>query len=131
MAKKHRSPFPHPAARAVQPQPPPPHVPPLPDARPKIRLGPLLVGSALLYVGAVSVTYYVAAEKKKASALAAAKAAGRDDAGNTIDPNTFDTQPVWNRIAPTYDRDVGRDEFWIGLGLIRRWLLRQAKVRLF
>ena len=41
---------------------------------------------------------------------------------STFGGNTFD------RVAATYDRQIGWDETLMGIGLLRWWAIRQAKV---
>ncbi|KAI9315234.1 S-adenosyl-L-methionine-dependent methyltransferase [Dichotomocladium elegans] len=40
---------------------------------------------------------------------------------------SFDTTPVWAKIAKEYDKEIDWDEFVMGIGLMRRWLIGQAK----
>ncbi|RUS31883.1 hypothetical protein BC938DRAFT_476826 [Jimgerdemannia flammicorona] len=113
-------------SRPVKPPPPPPPPPPPFEPRPKLRLAPLLFGGTVLYIGAAYVMYYVTTEKNKASKMAE-NMNDAGDAKSAIDPSTFDTQTVWDRIAGSYDGDIGSEEYWTGIGLMRRRLLKHAK----
>lgn len=44
-----------------------------------------------------------------------------------VDEHTFDTREVWDRIARNYDKETLREERWMGLGLLRWWLMRKAE----
>ncbi|KAI8983970.1 hypothetical protein BDF20DRAFT_905139 [Mycotypha africana] len=45
----------------------------------------------------------------------------------SVTPRTFDTTSVWQKVAKEYDNDIGWDEFVMGVGLLRRWLIGKAK----
>jgi methyltransferase OMS1 len=45
-----------------------------------------------------------------------------------LTPGNFDTSTIWNKIASDYDKEISTDEFWMGIGLLRRWLIGKAKV---
>ncbi|KAI9288157.1 hypothetical protein BC943DRAFT_342034 [Umbelopsis sp. AD052] len=44
-----------------------------------------------------------------------------------LTPGNFDTTTIWNKIAGDYDKEIATDEFWMGIGLLRRWLIGKAK----
>ncbi|KAI9496444.1 S-adenosyl-L-methionine-dependent methyltransferase [Zychaea mexicana] len=39
----------------------------------------------------------------------------------------FDTSPVWEKIAKSYDKEIDWDELIMGIGVMRRFLVGQAK----
>lgn len=47
---------------------------------------------------------------------------------SSVTPGSYDTNPVWEKLARNYDKEIGSDEFVMGIGLMRRWLVGQAKV---
>ncbi|KAL0095536.1 S-adenosyl-L-methionine-dependent methyltransferase [Phycomyces blakesleeanus] len=44
-----------------------------------------------------------------------------------VTPSQFDTSPIWESVAKSYDNEIGWDERVMGIGLLRRWLVSQAK----
>ncbi|KAI8992460.1 hypothetical protein BDB01DRAFT_717285 [Pilobolus umbonatus] len=44
-----------------------------------------------------------------------------------LTPNNFDTSNVWETVATKYDEEIKWDEFVMGVGLLRRWLIGKAK----
>lgn len=93
-------------------------------SRPKVL--PLVVGGVLLYFGATYTTMLVYKSKKDTQ-----KDIERHESGqlnSELTPRNFDTSTIWNKIAGDYDKEIATDEFWMGIGLLRRWLIGKAKV---
>ncbi|KAI8142791.1 hypothetical protein BJV82DRAFT_614289 [Fennellomyces sp. T-0311] len=82
------------------------------------KLMPLLVGGGLLYVTAVYVSMTVFKGKNKEPV---------EESPEKKDMSNFDTAPVWNKIAKDYDKEISWDELVMGIGLMRRFLIGQAK----
>lgn len=100
--------------------PPPP--PPPPKSRPK--LGPILIGGSLLYLTATYVSMLVFKSKTDTDNMIAGK--GPEDP--TVTPKSFDTASVWETVAKKYDQEINWDEIIMGVGLLRRFLISNAKV---
>lgn len=100
-----------------------PTTPPPPNGGTKSapRLMPILIGGGLLYITATYVSMSVFKSKSDTTAPRS------HDHDTPIDGN-FDTAPVWEKIAKDYDKEIDWDEFVMGIGLMRRWLIGQAKV---
>eukprot|EP00877_Chromochloris_zofingiensis_P006116 jgi/Chrzof1/1758/Cz10g20030.t1 len=75
----------------------------------------LVLGGAAVYVGAAGSAYYYI-KSQTMPPIPAATSEGCADSSCA-----FDT------CAPHYDKVVGTEEFYMGYGLMRRWMLRQAK----
>lgn len=103
--------------------PPPP--PPPPKSRPK--LGPILIGGSLLYVTATYVSMLVFKSKNDTNDMVA----GNGPEDPTVTPKSFDTTSVWEAVAKEYDQEINWDEIIMGVGLLRRFLISNAKVRFF
>lgn len=87
---------------------------------------PLVIGGTLLYFGATYTTMLVYKSKQDTQ-----KDIERIESNGelaTINPDNFDTTTIWNKIAGEYDKQISTDEFWMGIGLLRRWLIGKAKV---
>jgi hypothetical protein len=93
-------------------------------SRPKVI--PLVVGGALLYFGATYTTMLV--YKSKQDTQRDVERIESKEEVTTITPGNFDTTTIWNKIAGDYDKQISTDEFWMGIGLLRRWLISKAKV---
>ena len=74
-----------------------------------------LLGGAGLYVGVAAVVYVRVKSRKCPDACTR--------------QHKQDGQ-AFNSLADTYDKQVGCDEKLMGITLLRRWLIRQAQVRL-
>ncbi|CAM0141498.1 hypothetical protein VKS41_003787 [Umbelopsis sp. WA50703] len=92
-------------------------------SRPKVI--PLVVGGALLYFGATYTTMLV--YKSKQDTQRDVERIESKEEVTTITPGNFDTTTIWNKIASDYDKQISTDEFWMGIGLLRRWLISKAK----
>ena len=133
MAKKKSSPTFRPrASPSIKYTKLPPNVsqtPPNAGSKKTPRLAPLLIGGGLLYVTATCVSMLVFKSKS--------------DTANETDPekrqqlqqqqqqknaDNFDTSPVWEKIAKSYDKEIDWDELIMGIGVMRRFLIGQAKV---
>ncbi|KAL1922944.1 uncharacterized protein VTP21DRAFT_9320 [Calcarisporiella thermophila] len=44
-----------------------------------------------------------------------------------LEKDEHEAGEVWDHIATSYDRDIGNDEFVMGIGILRWWLMRKAK----
>lgn len=99
--------------------PPPP--PPPPKSRPK--LGPILIGGSLLYLTATYVSMLVFKSKTDTDNMLAGK--GPEDP--TVTPKSFDTASIWETVAKKYDQEINWDEIIMGVGLLRRFLISNAK----
>jgi hypothetical protein len=95
-----------------------------PRSRPKVL--PLVVGGVLLYFGATYTTMLVYKSKKDTQKDIERQASGEEN--SELTPRNFDTSTIWNKIAGDYDKEIATDEFWMGIGLLRRWLIGNAKV---
>jgi hypothetical protein len=95
-----------------------------PRSRPKVL--PLVIGGALLYFGATYTTMLVYKSKQDTQNDIVRRESGEED--SELTPGNFDTSTIWNKIAADYDKEIATDEFWMGLGLLRRWLIGKAKV---
>ncbi|OZJ04440.1 hypothetical protein BZG36_02794 [Bifiguratus adelaidae] len=71
----------------------------------------VLVGGTLVYVGVSYATYTYL--RKPAAAEPTLQ----------VDPATHDTCSTWNSIASDYDARIGKDERWLGIGLLRRYMM--------
>lgn len=87
------------------------------------RLMPILIGGGLLYVTAVYVSMAVFKSKSDTSN------GQNKEKEEPVTPGSFDTNPVWEKLAKKYDKEIGWDELVMGIGLMRRWLIGQAKVK--
>ncbi|KAI9253929.1 hypothetical protein BDA99DRAFT_519373 [Phascolomyces articulosus] len=129
MAKKKSTPTFRPRASPLKYTKLPPNasqVPPNTSGKTPPRLAPILIGGGLLYVTATCVSMLVFKSKS--------------DTANQNDPEkqqlqnqemadggNFDTSPVWEKIAKSYDKEIDWDEFIMGIGVMRRFLIGQAK----
>jgi hypothetical protein len=93
-------------------------------SRPKVL--PLVVGGALLYFGATYTTMLVYKSKQDAQKEVERRESGEN--ASELTPRNFDTSTIWNKIAGDYDKEISTDEFWMGIGLLRRWLIGNAMV---
>lgn len=100
--------------------------PPTPNggAKSSPRLMPILIGGGLLYITA---TYVSMSVFKSKSDTTTGRTHDHSSHDTPVDGN-FDTAPVWEKIAKNYDKEIDWDEFVMGIGLMRRWLIGQAKV---
>ncbi|KAF7727942.1 Methyltransferase-like protein 7B [Apophysomyces ossiformis] len=92
-----------------------PNTPP----RPRPKLGPILLGGGLLYLTATYVSMVVFKSKNDTT--------DPKPKVQAVTPSRFDTSPVWERVAKNYDKEIGWDELVMGIGIMRRWLVGQAK----
>lgn len=107
------------------------------------RLAPILLGGAFLYVTATYVSMIVFKSKQDTTldqpqqqqpsdpsspsdALTTKKADGTI-VTQQVTPKNFDTRTIWGQVADRYDDEIGWDEKVMGIGLLRRWLVGQAK----
>ncbi|KAI7849961.1 hypothetical protein BDC45DRAFT_447908 [Circinella umbellata] len=51
----------------------------------------------------------------------------RDQQQQQKSAENFDTSPVWEKIAKSYDKEIDWDELIMGIGVMRRFLIGQAK----
>ncbi|KAG0191473.1 Methyltransferase-like protein 7B [Apophysomyces sp. BC1034] len=93
-----------------------PNTPP----RPRPKLGPIILGGGLLYVTAAYVSMIVFKSKNDTTQPTMTTE-------QAVTPASFDTSPVWEKVAKNYDKEIGWDELVMGIGLMRRWLVGQAK----
>ncbi|CAO3632230.1 unnamed protein product [Cunninghamella blakesleeana] len=138
MVKKHDIPL-RPSARLRYKPIPTTHIPPhntQSTGTKKPKLAPLLIGGALLYVTATYVSMIVFKSKSDtANTISHSTTNANTDqppiATNTteapVTPSNFDTKNIWEQVARKYDQEIGLDEKVMGIGLLRRWLIRKAK----
>ncbi|KAI8074381.1 hypothetical protein BC940DRAFT_288101 [Gongronella butleri] len=108
------------------------------------RLAPIIMGGAVLYVTATYVsmlvfrskedtTKYVTEEQQQQKQqqqepLGAPRTMGlRADQAPKLSPACYDTSGIWGQVASSYDKEIGMDETVMGIGLLRWWLVSQAK----
>ncbi|KAI8337546.1 hypothetical protein BC941DRAFT_425577 [Chlamydoabsidia padenii] len=103
------------------------------------RLAPILLGGAFLYVTATYVSMIVFKSKQDTTASDhttpnqqspsndAIKKADGTIVQPQVTPKNFDTRTIWGQVADRYDDEIGWDEKVMGIGLLRRWLVGQAK----
>lgn len=53
----------------------------------------------------------------------------KEEALQEKETSQVDTSAVWNKIAKDYDKEISWDELVMGIGIMRRFLIGQAKVR--
>ncbi|KAI9299788.1 hypothetical protein BJ944DRAFT_273905 [Cunninghamella echinulata] len=93
------------------------------------RLAPLLIGGALLYATATYVSMIVFKSKSDTtpSLPPSSSLVKNDENDEPVTPTNFDTSTIWESVAKKYDKEIGMDEKVMGIGLLRRWLIKQAK----
>lgn len=95
-------------------------------SRTRSKVLPLVIGGALLYFGATYTTMMVYKSKQDTQKEVERIESGKEE--SELTPGNFDTSTIWNKIAGDYDKEISTDEFWMGIGLLRRWLIGKAKV---
>lgn len=99
------------------------------NRKPPPRLAPLLIGGGLLYVTATYVSMAVFKSKSDTEKrMREPSSANEKDKTVDTEKEDVDTGSVWSNLAKDYDKEIGMDETVMGIGLMRRWLIGQAKV---
>ncbi|ORX47187.1 hypothetical protein DM01DRAFT_1339205 [Hesseltinella vesiculosa] len=105
------------------------------------RLAPIVMGGAVLYVAATYVSMLVFKSKGDTTAYTkdqqqshqpqdadGSKVMGlRSDQLPRLTPDNYDTSRIWGTVANSYDKEIGMDETVMGMGVLRWWLVSQAK----